>query len=85
MRSTCFTPLTRPLSSGTLSREGRGLWLDGRMGIEECDPLPRGRGWAAAGAFISRGGPGEGAGNTLPNLRNEVLSNYGPSAGVEAS
>jgi hypothetical protein len=26
-------PLTRPRSSGTLSREGRGSWLDGRMGM----------------------------------------------------
>jgi hypothetical protein len=29
-----------PSFLGHPSREGRGLWLDGRMGIEECDPLP---------------------------------------------
>jgi hypothetical protein len=29
---------------------------------------PRGRGWPDAGAFTSRGGPGEGVRNTLPNL-----------------
>ena len=33
-------PLTRPRSSGALSRQGRGLWLDGRIGIESSNPLP---------------------------------------------
>ena len=58
--------------SDTLSREARegsGLWLDGRIGIESSNPLPLcGGGWPAAGAFTSRGGPGEGVENTLPNL-----------------
>ena len=45
----------------------------------------RGRGWPAAGAFISRGGPGEGAGNTLPNLRNEVLSHQAELTAVGRS
>ena len=39
-RSPLGEPLTRPRSSGTLSREGRGLWLDGRIGIESSNPLP---------------------------------------------
>src|SRR6516225_7131316 len=38
--ATSSSPLTRPRSSGTLSREGRGLWLDARIGIESSNPLP---------------------------------------------
>ena len=49
------------------------------MGMEEWTLSSCGRGWTAAGAFISRGGPGEGAGNTLPNLRNDVPGYVAPS------
>ena len=57
MHATSSSPLTRPRSSGTLSRGGRGLWLDGRIGIESSNPLPlageggqrQGRVWVAVG------------------------------------
>ena len=43
----------------------------GSMEGSQCDRLTLsagGRGWPAAGVFTSRGGPGEGVGDTWPNL-----------------
>jgi hypothetical protein len=45
--ATSSSPLTRPRSSGTLSHEGRGLWLDGRIGIEAWGGRS-GRPWRSA-------------------------------------
>jgi hypothetical protein len=48
------------------------------MGGSESNRLtlsPRGRGWPAADAFTSRGGPGEGVGNMLPNYETTCLGN----------
>jgi len=78
--STLCTPLTRPRSSGTLSREGRGLLLEGTMGIESLTLSPRGRGWPAAGAFTSRGGPGKGFVRGLFSPVTPVCPAAGPQA-----
>ena len=50
--------LTRPRSSGTLSREGRGLWLDRRIRIESSNLSPGGRGlWLARRIGIESSNP----------------------------
>jgi hypothetical protein len=42
-------------------------------------PLPPwGRGWPAAGVFISRGGPGEGVATLCPSEVNSVLTHATP-------
>jgi len=71
-------PLTRLATLATLSPRERAV------GDAGSQPSPLGRGWLAAGAFISRSGPGEGS---LPeNLdTRSVLQGVNPSDSASAS
>src|SRR6516164_8473547 len=65
------SPAVVPRAPSPARGEGCG-WMESEW--NRLTLSPRGRGWPATDAFTSRGGPGEGIGNTLPRLLSDVLS-----------